>query len=87
MPNTASAWPKDLNSPQSIPRLEPRTRVLPTITSTRGFDAHEILEKRKELMAKSRSAVKRNVIITVYIIIWFILTGFRAEDHSQGMTY
>jgi hypothetical protein len=44
----------------------PRTQTLPKIKTEREIDKEELIQKRKELMAKSRSAVKRNVIITVY---------------------
>ena len=45
----------------------PRTTTLPKIKTEREFDKDELIQKRKELMAKSRSAVKRNVIITVQL--------------------
>lgn len=57
---------KGFYTPQKsqAPQLFPRNQTLPRIKTTKGTDLEELVQKRKELMAKSRAAVKRNVIIT-----------------------
>ena len=41
-----------------------KTVTLPTLKTYKGQFNPELVQKRKELMAKSRALVKRNVIIT-----------------------
>lgn len=65
-------------------KLSPRTGGLPAIRNTKSSDINDLMQKRKDLMAKSRAAIKRNVIITVRELCAIKLNKYRVEDHLQG---
>jgi len=53
-----------VKTPKTAQQLMSKTVTLPTIKPYKGMYNPELVQKRKELMAKSRALVKRNVIIT-----------------------
>lgn len=55
-----------VKTPKTASQLMSKTVTLPNIKPYKGMYNPELVQKRKELMAKSRALVKRNVIITVF---------------------
>ena len=66
-PVSARNLQHSVKTPKTASQLMSKTVTLPNIKTYKGMYNPELVQKRKELMAKSRALVKRNVIITVFV--------------------